>query len=110
MGHSCVRCSRSTGRPAAVRLTSRARRLLVVLGATVGVLVGLGIGSFVDGGDEGLVLVSDSSVVVQEGDTVWSIARSVAGGKDVRAVVDRIQELNGLNGATLRPGQVLRLP
>jgi nucleoid-associated protein YgaU len=54
--------------------------------------------------------VSDSSVVVQQGDTLWSIARSVAGDEDVRMVVDAIQELNGLAGSTLQPGQVLRLP
>jgi nucleoid-associated protein YgaU len=110
VGHSCARCSQATGRPApAVRLTHRARRLLVILGAAAGVLVGLGIGSVAGGGEE-LVLVSDSSVVVQQGDTVWSIARSVAGDQDVRSVVDAIQELNDLHDATLRPGQVLRLP
>jgi nucleoid-associated protein YgaU len=49
-------------------------------------------------------------VVVQPGDTLWSIATSLDGDGDVRAVVDQIQELNGLNGATLVPGQTLLLP
>jgi hypothetical protein len=29
---------------------------------------------------------------------------------DVRAVIDEIQELNGLEGADLQPGQLLLLP
>jgi hypothetical protein len=63
-------------------------------------------------GAEGqLRLAGESSVVVQPGDSVWSIATSVAGtGDDVRAVVDDIQQLNGLRGSALVPGQVLDLP
>ena len=54
---------------------------------------------------EGLRLAGVSSVVVESGDTLWSIAAAVAGGDDVRIVVDRIQELNGLEGrAGARPG------
>jgi len=48
--------------------------------------------------------------VVQPGDTLWSIAGSLGGDDDVRAVVDEIQELNGLEGSALVPGQVLVLP
>ena len=44
---------------------------------------------------------------MQPGDTLWSIAASVDGDGDVRAVVDEIQRLNGLDGADLVPGQVL---
>jgi nucleoid-associated protein YgaU len=62
-----------------------------------------------DAGD-GLHLAGVSSVVVEPGDTLWSIAESVAGGADVRAVVDRIQEMNGLDGSSLVPGQILQLP
>jgi nucleoid-associated protein YgaU len=93
-----------------VRLTARARRLLAVLVTAVAIVLGIWVGSVVDGGNDGLVLVSDSSVVVHEGDTLWSIAGAVAGDQDIRAVVDAIRELNGLDDATLQPGQVLRLP
>ncbi len=111
VGHSCVRCAGGDRATPEVRLTARARRLLAVLGAAVAVLLGVWVGSVVSGGDEGLVLVSDSSVVVRQGDTLWSIAGSVAGDhQDVRAVVDAIRELNDLSDATLQPGQVLRLP
>jgi hypothetical protein len=47
---------------------------------------------------------------VQPGDTLWSIAGGVAGTGDVREVVHRIQERNGLHTTVLIPGQVLELP
>ncbi|MFW3172522.1 LysM peptidoglycan-binding domain-containing protein [Geodermatophilus sp. CPCC 206100] len=80
-----------------------------MLGA--GIAVGSWIGSLL-GGDSGqLQLVGEQAVVVQAGDTVWSIAAEVAGpDRDVRAVVDAIEELNALDGAAVIPGQLLRLP
>jgi nucleoid-associated protein YgaU len=93
-----------------VRLTRRARRLLAVAVAAVAVLLSVWVGSVADGRDAGLVMVSDSSVVVRSGDTLWSIAGSVAGDQDVRAVVDAIIELNDLGDVALQPGQVLRVP
>jgi nucleoid-associated protein YgaU len=114
-GHTCVACSGavepvSVRRTPPVRLTRRARRLLGVVGSAGAVLFAVWIGSVVGGADEGLVLVSDSSVVVHEGDTLWGIARSVAGDQDVRAVVEEIQQVHGPDDAALVPGQVLRLP
>ncbi|WP_309232911.1 LysM peptidoglycan-binding domain-containing protein [Blastococcus sp. TML/C7B] len=103
---------RGVERPAApaLRLTRRARRLGVVLGLAVGVVVGSWVGSVVSD-DGGLRLAGASSVVVQSGDTLWSIAASVAGsGDDVRAVVAEIRELNGLADASIAPGQTLVLP
>lgn len=49
--------------------------------------------------------------VVRPGDTLWALAAGVAGsGADLRPVVDEIEELNSLDGATIHPGQVLVLP
>jgi hypothetical protein len=42
-------------------------------------------------------------VVVRPGDTLWSIATSLAPDDDVRAVVDELAERAG--GADLQPGQ-----
>ncbi len=95
----------------ALRLTRRARRLGLVLGLAIGVACGSWVGTLVAGhGESGLQLAGETSVVVQPGDTLWSIARSVAGDGDVRPVVDAIQNLNALDGAHLVPGQVLQLP
>jgi Tfp pilus assembly protein FimV len=49
-----------------------------------------------------------STVVVREGDTLWSIAGRVAPHLDVRVAVDRLVAANG--GAPLVPGQVLEVP
>jgi nucleoid-associated protein YgaU len=43
------------------------------------------------------------------GDTLWSIAARHYGG-DPRHGVWRLQEVNGLEGGVLVPGQVLRVP
>jgi nucleoid-associated protein YgaU len=93
-----------------LRLTRRARRLAVVMALASGVAVGSWLGPLVAGGGDGLRLAGESSVVVQPGDTLWSIASAVDGGGDVRAVIDEIQALNGLRGAELVPGQTLVLP
>jgi nucleoid-associated protein YgaU len=99
------------GRAATVRLrlTRRARRLSVVLALAAGVALGSWLGPLIGGGDD-LRLVGESSVVVQSGDTLWSIASSLDDDGDVRALVDELQRLNGLGGTELVPGQVLQLP
>jgi LysM repeat protein len=49
--------------------------------------------------------------VVQTGDTLWSIARTVAEpGQDLRPVVATISELNRLHGDGILPGQALVVP
>lgn len=55
--------------------------------------------------------VATQSVTVHAGDTLWSIARSAAPGQDVRLVVDRIRDLNGLTQLDALPdGMVLVVP
>jgi nucleoid-associated protein YgaU len=83
--------------------------LAFVLAVGVGVALGSWLDSLFGGAGE-LRLAGESSVVVHSGDTLWSIATSVAGDDDVRAVVDAIQQANGLHGVDLMPGQVLLLP
>ena len=48
------------------------------------------------------------TVVVQPGDTLWTIARDLQPEGDVRPLVDRLAALNG--GAALRAGQDLVVP
>jgi nucleoid-associated protein YgaU len=82
---------------------------VTVLALTLGVVLAAVVGAVVDGGG-GLRLAGESSVVVEPGDTVWEIAASISGEEDVRAVVDEIERLNGLDRDRLTPGQILRLP
>jgi LysM repeat protein len=58
---------------------------------------------------KGAVPAVPSAVVVQPGDTLWSIARAVAPHQDPRVVVDRLVERNGIRASALVPGQVLRI-
>ena len=101
------------GRAAPSAATYRRRRLVAaglavllfvsLLNLALGVL-GEGTGA----GDPRPVV--ELSVLIEPGDTVWSVAESVAGDRDVRPVVDAIVEANG--GADLRVGDrlVLVLP
>jgi nucleoid-associated protein YgaU len=95
---------------APVRLTRRGRRLLVAVCLAVGLVLGALVTPLLGGSSGDLRLAGQSRVVVRSGDTLWSIAASVAGDDDVRVVVDRIEQLNGLHGAAVRPGQLLLLP
>jgi LysM repeat protein len=51
-----------------------------------------------------------TEVVVQPGDTIWSIASEHYPGDDVRNRVDDIERLNGLQSPVIKVGESLRLP
>lgn len=93
-----------------LRLTARGRRLVAVLVLLVALAV-VALGTAVlGGGGDGLELMGTTSVIVDPGDTLWSIASAVAGDRDVREVVDGIQRLNDVEDSAILPGQVLQLP
>jgi hypothetical protein len=102
--------ARGPVRDGRVRLTRRARRLAAVLALAVSVGLGSWLGPILGGGSGDLRLAGVASVVVQPGDTLWSIASALGTDGDVRVLVDEIQELNDLSGADLVPGRTLRLP
>jgi LysM domain len=92
-----------------VRLTRRGRALARAL-ATVLVVAGFmlvapGLAKG-DGPDRPAPRVT---YVVESGDTLWSIARRVAPGRDPRPVVDGLIEANNLRGG-LQAGQELSIP
>ncbi len=80
------------------------RRALVVV-ATV-VLAGFGLAAAALGGAP----ASSETVVVEPGDTLWSIAAQHYPGDDVRTRVQDIEQANGLQGPQIEVGQALRLP
>lgn len=53
---------------------------------------------------------ADATVVVEPGDTLWSIASARYPGDDVQARVDEIERLNGLQSPLIEVGEALRLP
>lgn len=94
-----------------VRLTDRGRHVLAVLALGSGLALCALVGPAFGNGDPGLRTAGQGSLVVESGDTLWSIAGSLAGtDQDVRAVVDEIRAVNGLVSSELMPGQVLLLP
>ncbi|HXD82751.1 MAG TPA: LysM peptidoglycan-binding domain-containing protein [Candidatus Acidoferrum sp.] len=52
----------------------------------------------------------DATVVVQPGDTLWSIAAQRYPSDDVRARVDDIEQANGLHSPVIEAGELLKLP
>lgn len=48
--------------------------------------------------------------VVVQGETVWSIAKSIARDQDPRPTVDEIIHLNHIDDAAIFPGDVLQIP
>jgi nucleoid-associated protein YgaU len=51
-----------------------------------------------------------TTVVVQPGDSLWSIAEARYPGADTRERVDAIERLNGLGGPVIVTGETLQLP
>ena len=98
--------------PFGVHLTRRGRlartllvlSLAVVLASTFGFSAGAGTNSAV--GEP----TSFIEVTVAPGDTLWSLATRMAGGADVRAMVDEIASVNALASADLQAGQKVRIP
>src|SRR5204862_6424399 len=83
---------------------SSVRRLLAAVAAVC--LFSLGFALAARGGAE----PGYTTVVVQPGDTLWSIAAEHYPEDDVRVRVDDIEQANGLDGPTIGVGQSLRLP
>ena len=50
------------------------------------------------------------TVVVQPGDSLWSIAQTRYPGADTRERVDAIERLNGLGSPVIAAGETLQLP
>lgn len=52
-----------------------------------------------------------TEIVVEEGDTLWAIAREISTeSEDVRLKIHAIMEENRLPSAIIRPGKILRIP
>jgi hypothetical protein len=59
------------------------------------------------GSSEAPSRISQTSYVVREGDTLWSIARRLSPGSDPRPIVDLLSATNGVDAGRLVPGQTL---
>lgn len=80
--------------------------VLAVALAACAAVVGLGA---LSGAVEPSVPSETTVVRVKPGESLWELAGRVAPGADASAVVERIRELNGVDGA-VEPGQPLTVP
>ncbi|MFT3798668.1 MAG: LysM peptidoglycan-binding domain-containing protein [Microbacterium sp.] len=97
-----------------LRLTARGRRVIAVL-ASLPAVVALSIAIGFSGGalaanESGAPAGTFEQVTVMPGDTLWSIAETVAPGADPRDVVDAIARLNALSSGALDAGQTIAIP
>jgi hypothetical protein len=93
---------------APLRLTRRGMLALVFATVLTG-LVLLAVAWASAPGGAGAHTGAAGSVMVQPGDTLWSIAQRTAPQRDPRQVVDQLRRLNHLNSVALTPGQTLKL-
>jgi LysM repeat protein len=99
-----------------VRLTRRGRVARSMALAAVILLLAISVADVVGGGRarassaDVVVPMSTLSVVVEPGDSLWTIAEQAAPTTDPREVVSRIRDLNGLRSNLIQPGQVLLVP
>ena len=105
-----------TARPE-LRLTVRGRRVLAtLLLAPVALGIGAGLAQLpaAFAGDPAVTAVGERETfevrTVAQGETLWAIAESIAGDRDVRDVVHEIMRLNNLSTASLQAGQRLAVP
>jgi len=98
--------------PPGVHLTRRGRlaRTLLVLSLAVVLASAFGLSAGAGTSDSVGAPTSFIEVTVTPGDTLWSLATRMAGGEDVRAMVDEIASVNALASADLQAGQKVRIP
>lgn len=97
------------------RLTRRGRTLasvmvgsaLAAVVATTAVRIAVAAGAEPTPSDGSAATVT---IVVQPGDSLWSIARRLNTPEDPRRVVDEIRALNQLTSTRIMPGEVLVVP
>lgn len=96
-----------TGRRSTVRLTRRGRLVVLMTGLLAALLLGVVVGAASIASEHA---PATEVVTVSGGQTLWSIADEAAGDGSTAAMVDRIQELNDLEGGLVMTGQQLRVP
>jgi LysM repeat protein len=106
---SATTASQHTTAGSHTRLTRRGRVLLLT--ALVAVLFGaFSLGRSVSQAAPPSAQPAAHVVTVEQGDSLWTLARRVAPDHDPRDVVAQIRDLNDLSSSGLVPGQQLVLP
>lgn len=56
---------------------------------------------------QGVIMIPE---YVEEGDTLWNMSQSYTGDMDIREYISRVMEINNLQGANIKPGELLYFP
>ena len=96
----------ATATPGTRLVGSRAGRAILVAGAVVVLMLGLGFAH----GVQGTAPAGYQTVTVQPGDTLWTLAERRYPNEDIRSRVLEIERINGLHDPVLHSGQSLRMP
>lgn len=88
---------------------ARRRTASVVAAATVTLALAGGLG-WIGPGASPAISARTEVVRVGAGETIWDVARRVAPQHDLRLVVQRIRQRNGIVGSAIEPGQQLEVP
>jgi len=113
-----VSVRQTTVQPGRLRLTRRGRRVLTGFVMLVIVISAMLIWTGVAGGAQAprpgaparSVYQGMTQIVVQPGQTLWSIAAAVEPSADPRTAVQQISDVNGLTGTQIEAGQLLWVP
>jgi hypothetical protein len=101
-------------RPASgtVQLTRRGRLVLLVALVAAGIALMLAVSGLAGGAAAGTTPTRPASrtIVVQPGQTLWSIARDIAPNADRRDTIARIVELNALPSSAVSAGERIAVP
>ena len=96
----------------AVQLTRRGRLVLLVTLVAAGIALMLAVAGLTGGAAAGTTPSQPASrtIVVQPGQTLWSIARDIAPNADRRDTIARIVELNALPSSAVSAGERIAVP
>lgn len=97
-------------RPRRLRLTRRGHLVLFAVSSLILLVAVMASGQVAEAAARLVPGPVTATVVVQPGDSLWSIAGAALPGEDPRSVVLRIRELNGLGDWPIVPGQRLVVP
>ena len=103
------RTARSSSR-SSVRLTRRGRVVVLMASLALVLMAGFFLGSVAVGTDEAGQAPATEIVMVEPGQSLWSIASDLTDSGDVRTTMREIERLNALDTVALSAGQKLRVP
>ncbi|MEI7798419.1 MAG: LysM peptidoglycan-binding domain-containing protein [Actinomycetes bacterium] len=107
----------SPASPAALTLTNRGRTVIMVSALIVATSTFAATFSAFNGAAASTTStttastsVSAEEIIVQPGESYWSIAREIAPGVSTQDVIDQIHQLNPFEGSTLQAGTKILVP